>query len=213
MCASAKRVRSREDENPGNMKPRSRLRRIWFISLLGLCIFSAIAVLITGAWLSPLAKREIIGVLEQDYQSQLEIGSLTVSLFPHPRAVGDALVFRSRGRTDIPPLITLRRFEAQTSWINLLRAPRRITTVQLQGLEIRISRGSKKPDGDSSKISQKKPKPEFLIEKIVADGAQLEIFPKKANKQPLRFDIYRLTLTSVGADRPMRYQAQLRNAK
>src|SRR5215471_19439774 len=157
------------------MKPRSRLRRGCLISLLGLCIFSAITVLITKAWLSPLAKREIIGVLEQDYQNQLEIHSRTVSLFPHPRAVGEALVFRSHGRTDIPPLIRLRRFEAQTGWIDLLRAPRRVTTVQLQGLEIRISRGRRKPDGDSSKISQKKPKPEFLIEKIVADGAQLEI--------------------------------------
>lgn len=195
------------------MKPPSRLRRVCLVSLLGLCIFSAIAVVITRAWLSPLAKRKIIGVLEQNYQSRLEIHSLTVSLFPHPRAVGDALAFRSHGRTDIPPLITLRRFEAQTSWMNLLRAPRRVTAVQLQGLEIRISRGSKKPDVDSSKRSQKQPKPSFFIEKIVADGTQLEIFPKKANKQPLRFDIYRLTLTSVGADRPMRYQAQLRNAK
>jgi uncharacterized protein involved in outer membrane biogenesis len=201
------------------MKPRSRLRRACLISLFALCIFSAIAVLITRAWLSPLAKREIIRVLEHNYRSQLEIHSLTVSLFPHPRAVGDALVFPSHGRTDIPPLIRLSRFEAQTTWINFLRAPRRVTSVQLQGLEIRISHGSKKPNGDSSKgsqdsskSSQKEPKPAFLIEKIVADGAQLKIFPKKANRQPLLFDIYRLTLTSVGADRPMRYQAQLRNA-
>src|SRR5205823_11222328 len=53
----------------------------------------------------------------------------------------------------------------------------------------------------------------FLIEKIVADGTLLEIETKVEGKQPLQFDIKKLTLRSVGPGQAMAFSARLRNAK
>ncbi len=175
-------------------------------------------MIVSGGWLSPIAKREIIKALEQRYQSHLEIQSLNVALFPYPHATGEGLVFRQNGREGAPPLIRLRRFEASASWLDLLQTPRRVDAVILQGLEIRISRRTdeekqreKAESGDNKK--KKQPKTTFVIEEMRADGTLLEIIPSKPGKQPMQFEIYQLTMTSVGPNQPMRYRCELKNAK
>jgi hypothetical protein len=81
--------------------------------------------------------------------------------------------------------------------------------VRLEGLEIHIP-----PEGDRpEKSGQGKKVPKVVLDRIVADGTKLVILPKKAGKMPLQFDIYRLSLHSVGLDRPMQYIATLKNAK
>ena len=47
----------------------------------------------------------------------------------------------------------------------------------------------------------------------MADGTILRVLPRKSGKEPLEFDIRRLHLHSVGIDRPMEFDAELRNAK
>src|SRR5581483_2164509 len=53
----------------------------------------------------------------------------------------------------------------------------------------------------------------FLIQTIIADGTQLEIEPKIEGKDPLLFDIQKLTLHDVGPRRPLAFNAVLTNAK
>jgi hypothetical protein len=187
---------------------------VWIIALGVFVLLCAAVMLLSGGWLSPIAKREIVRALQQQYQSDLEIRSLAVSLFPAPHATGEALVFRQKDRPGAPPLITLRRFEAHAGWLGLLRTPRRVSTVVLEGLEIRVSHGEKKSENPKEDTrAEAHPKPRFVIDEIVADGTTLEILPKKEGKDPLQFDIYKLTMNSVGPNRPMRYRAELRNAK
>ncbi len=167
----------------------------------------------SGMWLSPLARREIVRTLEEDFDSQVEIGSFSVSLLPL-QASADKVVLRRKNRAGEPPLITLGHFDARTSWLKVLRLPHRVTSVRLQGLVIQVPPGDNDENKDQPQPRQtSQKKPPLVVGEVVADGTILRILTKDAAKAPLTFDVYKLTLTSVGEFSPMHYQAQLRNAK
>jgi hypothetical protein len=189
--------------------------KTWLIlALAALVVLASVcgALLLTSSgWLSPIVKREILAALKRQYRSDVDIRSLDLSFFPHPHATGVGFVFRAKDRTNVPPLITVRRFEADASWLGLLLSPRRIRTVRLEGLEIHIARGQE--DVRKVETGAKQPLPLLLFEEVVADGTRLEVLPQAAGKEPLEFDIYKLSLASAGAGRPMHYRSQLSNAK
>jgi len=147
------------------------------------------------------------------FQSTFDFPSWT--FIPSPHASGEAFVFHKKASEGAPPMITLARVDADTGWFGLLRSPRRVDHVRLQELQIRISRGvgSSNEDRKHGGSNESEPKPRIIMGEIVADGTLLEILPKTGAKPPLRFDIYKLKLDSVGVQQPMRYHAQLRNAK
>jgi hypothetical protein len=108
----------------------------------------------------------------------------------------------------------VKQFSATAGWPGILSTPRRLGITRLEGLEIRVPPRNK-TEGDD-KERPKKPKKAvdaFVIDEIIADGTLLEILPKKTGKEPLTFDIYQLHLRSAGKDRPMSYEATLKNAK
>jgi hypothetical protein len=188
--------------------------KLWILSLVALVVLAAIctALMLTSrSWLSPVAKREILGALKRQYRSDIDIRSLDLSFFPHPHATGVGFVFRAKDRTGVPPLITVRRFEADASWLGLLLSPHRIRNVRLEGLEIHIAHGEE--ESSKTGAAWKQPSPLLMFEEVMADGTRLEILPQASGKPPLQFDIYRLSMSSAGIDRPMHYRAQLHNAK
>jgi len=199
-----------------NVTPVSRplpRPKLWLIALVAVVVVAAICgvlVLTAGSWLPPIAKREILQALRRQYRSDVDIRSLDLSFFPHPHATGAGLVLRAKDQTGVPPLITLRRFEADASWLGLLRSPHRVGSVRLEGLEIHIARGE--PQSQKAGGGWKQPAPLLVLEEVVADGTMLQILPRDPNKPPLQFDIYKLSTTSAGIDRPMHYRAQLSNA-
>jgi hypothetical protein len=185
---------------------------VWALAAAALvAAICAALVLTAGSWLSPIAKREILETLKRQYHSDVEIRSLDITFTPHPHATGEGLVFRAKDRAGAPPLFTLRRFEADAGWMGLLLSPHRISFLRLDGLEIHVARGAQQ--SPQAGAAGKPPAPSLVFEEVVADGTRLEILPLDASKLPLQFDIYKLSLTSPGAERPMHYRAQLRNAK
>ena len=65
----------------------------------------------------------VVSALNERFASQVELGSLQLSLLPRPRASGTGLVFRQNGRTDVPPLVTVGSFDASASIAGLLGRP------------------------------------------------------------------------------------------
>ncbi len=185
-----------------------RLRRLWLIGAIFLAALVVSAMALSGGWLSPIARREVLGALQKQYPN-VSLGALHVALFPRPTASGEELIIG--GEPGAAPLIRLRKFEAETGWLSLLGSPRHIKSVHLEGLEIHIA--SHNAPGQSGGKARAAPKPSFLIEQIVADGSSLEILPKSPGKPPLVFELYKLTFRSVGLNRPMNFRGELRNAK
>jgi hypothetical protein len=119
-------------------------------------------------------------------------------------------------------LIRIRRFRAAPDLATIFDRRNLVRLVRLEGLEIHIpprgrstmARGmeanqevaSGEPGHDATRLR-------FVIEKIVADGALLEIEPKTEGKDPLQFEIKELTMHSVGPGQAMAFDAKLTNPK
>jgi AsmA-like C-terminal region len=189
-------------------------RRKWLIMTAGALLGIAVVLFGVSVRLSPLAREWLVKALKEHYESDIGLDHFSVSLFPRVRAKGKGLVFRHKGRTDVPPLISIQQFSVDTGVLGLLSTPKRARNVRLEGLQIHVPpRGNKDSNDHNREKGEKRRIPPFVIEEIIADGTLLEILPKKAGKQPLTFEIYRLTLHSVGVDRPMSFRATLTNPK
>ncbi len=172
---------------------------------------------------APMARKRIIQAIEERFDADADLKSLQITLYPHPRAVGEGLSIKHKQWTDQQPIIYIRRFVAETDYDTVVSKRNHVDLVQLEGLTIRIPRRggqSLLPTGqeqghevDNSAPGQDRTQFKFLIEKIIADGTILEIEPKIEGKDPLLFDIRKLTLRNVSAGQPMAFQAELTNAK
>lgn len=197
---------------------------------IGLTLF-ALCLLIAGAYiaasiyvkgLGPRMKQRVIAALDQRFDADVDLKSLEVSLFPQPTVTGEELTIRHKQWPDAHPLIHIRRFSGSTDFWTLVDRRDHVSLIRLEGLEIHVPpRGhavEKTTQQDHEEVAsaepgQDKTRLKFYIETIIADGMLLEIEPKQAGKQPLRFDIEKLKLTSVNPSQPMTFQAKLMNAK
>jgi len=215
---------------PSSRPPRRALW--WLVAILATLIVAGIA---TGWFVSPMLSRKmherVVKALQDRFDSELTMKSLTVRVFPSVTIVGEELVLRRNGRPDVPPLITISKFSAHASLWGLFRKPTRISIVRLDGLKIEVPprrrhKGEKPaPDDDpvyenSSDDSAaengaegERKRPEFVIEEIVADGTMLRTLPRKSGKLPLEYEIQKLRLFGAGSSESMEFRAVLRNAK
>ena len=171
----------------------------------------------------PIARRRIIEAIDQRFDADADLQSLKISLYPHPKVVGEGLSIRHKSWNDPQPLIYIRKFTAETDYDTIIARRNHVDLVQLEGLAIRIPRrgdGSLLQTGveqghevDSSTPGQDKTQFKFVIEKIIANGTLLEIEPKIRGKTPLIFNIEKLMLSNVGPGQPMAFRAELTNAK
>ncbi len=202
------------------------MRRLWPYALAVIAILligGAIGVLYYAKTLSPRARNRVISALQQRFDADVDLKSVDVSMFPQPKVVGNELSIRHKGWTDPRPLIYIRRFSAETNFATLIDRTNTVDSVRLEGLEIRIPpRGrailKQMTEANDTQVASAEAGNDatqfrFLIRTIVADGAVLQIEPKLEGKDPLRFEIQKLTLRSVGPEQPMAFKATLTNAR
>jgi hypothetical protein len=181
-------------------------------------VVAAIAVAAAiAAWrlaspaLARIATERVKKSLEEQSDSNLEIQNLSVTVFPRVRITAEGLVFRQNGRTDVPPLITIRRLEGTASVVEVMRRPPHVQRMSVEGLEIHVPPRSEHPS-----LPRKPGKGEtagFVIDEVIADGTTLTTLPKDARKEPLQWDIRKLTLHGAGPYASMKFQATLVNAR
>ena len=209
------------------MDTRTRKRVLYGTALAGLL------VLVTGGclyfWgkrkmtdLGPQARLRIIQALEQRFDADVDLKSLQISLYPKPQAVGEGLSIRHKGWADPHPLIYIRRFVARTDYDTLIAKRNHVDIVHLEGLEIHIPRRGRTASlqgheqnraAESGQPGRDETRLRFVIETLIADGTLLEIEPKVEGKEPLRYEIQKLMLHSVGPGQAMAFNASLVNAK
>jgi hypothetical protein len=172
--------------------------------------------------LGPKARQRVIQALEQRFDADVELNSLQIALSPRPTVTGEGLSIRHRGWSDPAPIISVRRFTAETDYDTVIAKKNHVDLVRLEGLEIHIpprGRGAlireNKQDSatESEEPGNDKTHLQFTIETIIADGTVLVIEAKKQGKDPLEFDIEKLTLHNAGPEQAMTFTAKLMNAK
>ena len=185
----------------------------WLTGIAAVLIILTVASLIVASRIDPILRRRSVEVLEKRFNADVQLKSLHVSFFPVVGATGEGLVIRYRGRPDLPPFISIRRFHAQTGLSELLRQPIHIRKIRLEGLQIHVPpKGDRKFSTNSGGGGGNGMK-QLQIDQILADGTFLEILPKKQGKLPLDFDLRKLTLHSISGQDPLSFQAVLTNPK
>jgi hypothetical protein len=192
-------------------KPSRAARVRWWHIVLASCVALIAGVFLAARPLARLAERRLYAALQQVHDGQLEVKSVKVSLFPRVVVDLDGITLhRSDAGGELR--ISILKASASTGYWDLLRRPVHIRKVLLQQLEIHVP--PRRENGPPlSKSDAAANSPHFVIDEVVADGTTLEVLPKKADKQPLEFDIRHLTLNEVRPETPMKFRAILTNAK
>ncbi len=183
------------------------MRRRWLLAgVLGGLLLLIGGSVIVSRWASPWLHDQIVETLAARLDSDVTLESFEVSFLPRPAFAGRGLVIRYRGRTDIPPFITIRAFSGTTDLTGLLR--RRAREVRLDGLEISVPprRGDDLPDVEAEGGEGR-----TFIDRLVSENARLSILSKDPEKKPKVFDIFTLEVRDVGLARPAPFTASLTN--
>jgi hypothetical protein len=196
---------------------RRSQRRRWILcaALSVLVIIGAVvAVVIRRA--EPILRLRIIQTLSAKFKSKVELDEFHVSMLHGLEVSGKGL--RIFGETDpnihqpgIQPIIGVAEFEFHTGIAALFRSPTHVSTVYVKGLQLNLP-----PKGQRSEMTRMTPKDgkiTIVVDNLISDTAQLIINTNKPGKLPLDFAIQQLKLTSVGADQPMHFEADLINPK
>ncbi len=167
--------------------------------VISLVVIAVVGVIVAGIHLSnPYLHKKVVEMLREKFHAEVELKEFHVYLFPGARIEGSGLVLRHEGRTDVPPLISIREFSAEAGILGLPWKPWKSRPGQAQG----------SGDTDSAQGRQREqnwPKAKnlpVLIGEIVSDDAELRMLPKSADKDPHVFAIHHLVMHSVGLDRP-----------
>src|SRR5262249_36167413 len=139
--------------------------------------------------------------LREHYGRDVRLENLHVTLIPVFRAEADNFVLPNAGDAGLPPFIAIKHFTAEPNALELLRSPVHLTWLKMDGLGTNIPPKEKKPP------EQKQPQPQpgkkrrlanFVIDKVDADGTMLYILPKQSGKEPMEFELRKLSLKSAG---------------
>jgi AsmA-like protein len=177
-----------------------------------------------GSRTEPLRKL-VVATLAERLDSDVELQSFSVDLFPRVVVQGYGLALRLRGQAaEVPPLIEIRGFTVHTSLIDMMRRPRRFRQVMLDGLVVNIPPGGLKKQGPigyaakgaadrdpSSAPAGSSPESPILIDELRADGTTLRIIPRREGKLPKEFAIHTLTMRTLGLAQQMPFDAKLTN--
>lgn len=204
---------------PANSRDSSRThhRHRSLLFWIGAILFLAIVGLfITGEILlhraEPILRARVVESLAARFDSRVELHEFHVSLVRGLEVTGGGLKLYPNKLDDVKPLFEADEFSFHTSWENLLKTPMHIGLVHVRGLDINLP-----PKNLRRNIPRlngaKQTKIKIYVDRVLIDNATLILGTDKPGKVPLDFEIQHLTLDSVGANEPMRFQATLVNPK
>lgn len=183
------------------------------LGLLGVLAILAIGGvwLVSRAYRPAVLKDRMVAYLTDQLESEVTLDSLDGSFFPRVALSGGGLVVRYKGRTDVPPLLTIEHFEIRASLRELMRRPRHVSEVRLEGLQVHIPPGDDDRKNDPNDAERESPLRELVIDRFEAPDTVLTLIPRNASKLPKVFTIHHLVMESVGRGHASPYIAVLTN--
>ena len=199
-------------------------RRRWVVAgTLLLIAVAALASLVTRQ--TTYVRNSVVTALNSRFQSEVNMASLQVNVFPRPGVAGADLSLRHNGRKDVSPLVRVGSFSASAGLAGLFRSPLRLRTVELDRMEISIPPGGvgdgpRTPDSatGSHTVTPGAPRhasdrSRLVIEQLISREARLEIVPRERGKLPRVFEIHDLVMHGLGDGGGATFQAAVTNPK
>ncbi len=195
--------------------------------LAGLAVTGAVvAYVVHNA--EPILRKRVVATLEDRFKSPVQLDTLHISLLQGLQVSGSGLRILYFGENDAPgsraddvaPMLAVKNFEFRTGLRALFQPLMRVSSVRVQGMELRIPpKQERRPllpsekNEDARQSEGVKPKRSIVMDEIVVNDMTLTIETNKPGKQPLVFEIRDVTLHDVGPGKPFPFDARLVNAK
>ena len=197
-----------------------RTRLLVLLAALGVLAAVVITALLSIPLRSETLKARVIALLTDELESEVTIDTLEGRVFPRVSVSGTGVVIRQKGRTDVPPLISIAAFEIRGSLRDLMQHPRHVSEVRLRGLEVKISPSADDDDDDDAEKNQKsqaetdadtRSLQRVIIDRFEAPDTVITLIPRRAGKQPKVFTVHHLVMNSLGVMQTIPYIATLTN--
>lgn len=209
-------------------------RRRWVVvvtAVVGLSVAAVVTLFLRLPFTSDRLRAKVVATLEERLNSDVELEGLALQIFPRLRAEGTGLTVRHKGRTDVPPLITIGKFTVEADLIGIWR--RHVAHLELQGLNIQIPphddagrKGEKVTPGDQPAantnarlIAADRPDEsgqnlarQIVVDRMEAPAAEFTILRREAGKLPRTWYLHKLQMRSVSLNSAMPFDALLTNA-
>ena len=195
---------------PPQIQSQKSPRKLLFW-LVGIIAAIAIVFAAVNEYVERIVKRDMVKILAAHYHSEVELQDFDVAVLPSVRISGKGLVMRRSKDRNLPPFIAIQEFTVTAPLWNMLRNPKRLSTVELKELNITIPRGENEDKNAQPQQNSKHKLPDFVIDSVNADHTTLTFIPKEPGKRVLTFDIRDLKLKSAGDYTKMHYVATVRN--
>jgi hypothetical protein len=189
---------------------RRLLLRRALTALTILLVAAAIVVVGLAHRAKQILRQRAIDMLEDRFDSKVEISDFRVSAFPQISVTGKCVTLRHLGRTDVPPLISIQEFTAEMGILGALGNPWHIRRVQIHGLSLHLPH---RQYDQPQRRRQKHRNIPVLVDELIAENTELVVLPRNPDKLPQVFLIHALKMEQVGLDRAASFQATLTNSK
>jgi hypothetical protein len=206
-------------------------KKKWLLAIGAVAGVAIIGLTLAGIVLNrrfqPYLREQAILYLRKRFDSDVQLAGLHVSLprlSPLRWAVtrgrgtqlwvdGYGLVLRHKGRTDLPPMFSIRKFSFAVDPGTLFEKTKVVGVVELEGLELNLPPKEERPALASSQpaAQPEEEKTGVLLQEVRIRDAEFVMLPRDRQKKPLRFAIHQLNLHSAGSGVPMKYDAKLTN--
>ena len=197
-------------------------RRRTVVVVFALVLIIGAILLSVATRITPHVRQRAVAALNERFKSDVELGSLQVSIFPRPAIAGTGLVLRHKGRTDVAPLIKIGSYSASAGLWGLIHSPLHLKSVELDRLEISIPPGGVHGDvadpsdeGDATVAPHEahgEPNAsKLVIDQVISRTARLDIVPRDRAKLPRRFEIHDLVMRGFGDRDGATFEATLTN--
>ena len=192
-----------------------RGHRVWFwvgicALVLAVAVAATLEILISRA--EPILKARFMQALSARYHSRVELGDFSVSLLRGFEVSGSDVAVYPFNIASVTPTFSARHFSFRTGYSSLVRSPIHIGHVEVEGLHINLPPRSQRREvsaprrGSPSNVA-------ISVDEMDCANTVLTLGTDKPGKVPLRFFIQSLNLRSIGAGKPMSFDAILTNPK
>lgn len=180
--------------------------------LVGAIAVTVIALVGAVRALEPTMHEWVVSNLSKALDSKIELGEVHVRWIPLQLHAHD-LTVRHKGRTDIPPLIVVKKFIVDLKPSDMQSST--IDRVWVDGLEVNIppkdpQTGKRElpvgPDGSTSDEHSG-----LIIRELIATNTKMTIVPASANKEPKVWDVHALDLKNLRAGESATFKASVNN--
>jgi hypothetical protein len=190
---------------PVSTTPRADFPRLLKISgRIIAAVFVVSCAILATHW--PFTRDATVYTLEQVSSSQVQIGAFHEIFFPHPGYIAENVILTRNSTAGSPPLVRVGRLTCRASWFAVLSFTHRVKQMRLEALEVYIPTRVPPPVR-----SHPRSKIQTTVTELVADGAKLEVAPRRPGGHTLRFEFSQLTLSNVARSKSMRFRTVLHN--